>query len=244
MPKLTILLSSFNRPRRLSNSIESVLAQTYQDYRLIVLDDNSPRAEIRSVIESYIEKDSRVSAIYGTATPEYKKNICTFGEMINSGLDSSDSDYVSYLCDSATFLPNRCQQLIDYLEVYDDCDVACDLQHYYRKDAEGNIVHQEERVETGIVEIMNGQSLVDRLTPANFLDHNSIMESRNNIRWSEDVKHWHIIDWERWIRMAKEGLYFHQLNLLGEVKNVGIDSTGLLTGQGKSLQEIIEIRSQ
>lgn len=41
MPRISVILTSFNHEKYLGESIDSVLAQTYQDYELIILDDAS-----------------------------------------------------------------------------------------------------------------------------------------------------------------------------------------------------------
>lgn len=41
MPKVSILLTAYNRPEMLKKAVDSVESQTYKDYELIILDDNS-----------------------------------------------------------------------------------------------------------------------------------------------------------------------------------------------------------
>lgn len=59
MPKVSILLTSYNHASFLSEAIDSVLAQTFEDFELIIWDDNSTD-ESWQIIESYT--DARIRA--------------------------------------------------------------------------------------------------------------------------------------------------------------------------------------
>jgi glycosyltransferase involved in cell wall biosynthesis len=58
MPKHTVILGSYNRPRMVNQAIVSVLGQTVGDFQLIVADDGS-NDETQAVIRRLIKNDSR-----------------------------------------------------------------------------------------------------------------------------------------------------------------------------------------
>ena len=41
MPRVSVLMSAYNHSKFIKESIESVLNQTYQDFELLIIDDNS-----------------------------------------------------------------------------------------------------------------------------------------------------------------------------------------------------------
>ena len=45
MPKVSILLTTYNRPKMLKKALDSIFSQTCQDYEIILLDDNSNNSE-------------------------------------------------------------------------------------------------------------------------------------------------------------------------------------------------------
>ncbi len=55
MPKVSVILPSYNYAMLLPRAIDSVLAQTFQDWELIIVDDGSPDGSV-SVIESYLRE--------------------------------------------------------------------------------------------------------------------------------------------------------------------------------------------
>jgi glycosyltransferase involved in cell wall biosynthesis len=61
-PRVSVLVANYNYARYLGSAIESVLAQTYQEFELIVCDDGSTD-DSRDVCSSYAMRDSRVRLV-------------------------------------------------------------------------------------------------------------------------------------------------------------------------------------
>src|SRR5262245_16746177 len=53
-PKVSVIISTYNRPERLDTELASVHAQTFRDYEVIVVDDCSPDADrVQAVLEKW-----------------------------------------------------------------------------------------------------------------------------------------------------------------------------------------------
>ena len=63
MPLVSFVMPNRNKAQYLSESIDTVLAQTLVDIELIVVDDDSTDNS-RDIIEGYRNKDNRVRSIY------------------------------------------------------------------------------------------------------------------------------------------------------------------------------------
>ena len=61
MPKVSILLTSYNHEKYIGESIESILNQTYTDFELVILDDASTDNSVK-IIKSF--KDKRIKPIF------------------------------------------------------------------------------------------------------------------------------------------------------------------------------------
>ena len=89
MPKVSVIIPTYNRSEYLRKSIESVLKQTYQDYELLIIDDcstdNTP-----DVVKEF--SDSRVL---------YFKNLSNEGiaAVRNRGINNSKGEYIAFLDD-------------------------------------------------------------------------------------------------------------------------------------------------
>lgn len=61
MPFVSVIMSVYNEPLEiLTESIESVLNQTYTDFEFIIVIDNPNFLEARFLIESFAKKDNRI----------------------------------------------------------------------------------------------------------------------------------------------------------------------------------------
>lgn len=59
MEKINILMATYNGRRYVGKQVESILNQTYKDFRLIISDDGSTDSTVK-ILEEYEDKDSRV----------------------------------------------------------------------------------------------------------------------------------------------------------------------------------------
>ena len=57
--KISVLTASYNYENYISETIESVLNQTYKDFEYIIFDDGSTDKSLE-IIEKYAQKDSRI----------------------------------------------------------------------------------------------------------------------------------------------------------------------------------------
>jgi hypothetical protein len=58
-PRVSVLVTAYNREHYLAEAIDSVLAQTLEDFELIVSDDGSADGSVR-IAEEYVRRDPRV----------------------------------------------------------------------------------------------------------------------------------------------------------------------------------------
>jgi glycosyltransferase involved in cell wall biosynthesis len=57
--QISIVMPAYNAERFLAEAIESVLAQTWKDFELIILDDGS-QDRTREIAQDYARRDARV----------------------------------------------------------------------------------------------------------------------------------------------------------------------------------------
>ena len=88
MPKVTVIVPVYNVEQYLRRCIDSILAQTFGDLELILVDDGS--ADSSGVIcDAYAEKDSRVKVIH-------QKNSGVSAAR-NTGLDAAEGEYIAFV---------------------------------------------------------------------------------------------------------------------------------------------------
>ena len=105
------------KTRFLDEAIHSVIAQTYQDWQLVIVDDCSPE-DLKSIVEPYLA-DSRV---------EYYRNEKNCGAMDvvdnwNICLSHCTGDYVICMGDDDRLLPNCLEEYKMLIEKYPELNV-------------------------------------------------------------------------------------------------------------------------
>lgn len=114
-PKIIVLLATFNGIQWLPEQIESILNQRDVDLQIVVSDDLSTDGT-RELLESYANKDSRV-----TLLPSYEKFGCAsknFYRLI-SEVDISDFDYIAFADQDDIWLASK---LSDLAKIAHDCN--------------------------------------------------------------------------------------------------------------------------
>ena len=61
---VSLMITIYNRQPLLAATIESILAQTYRDFELVIWDDGSTD-ELVFIAQRYAEKDDRIQVVLG-----------------------------------------------------------------------------------------------------------------------------------------------------------------------------------
>lgn len=92
MPKISVIVPIYNVESYLHRCVDSILAQTYQDFEIILIDDGSPDG-CPQICDEYAAKDNRIHVIH-------QKN-GGLSAARNSGIDwvftNSDSDWLTFI---------------------------------------------------------------------------------------------------------------------------------------------------
>jgi len=104
---VSVIIPTFNSAKYIENAIESVLAQTLQNFELIIVDDGSTD-QTRAVVTKYTKKDSRVRYIYqnnsgGAAAPK------------NTGIRMSNAEYIAVLDADDQWMPSKLERQVRLL---------------------------------------------------------------------------------------------------------------------------------
>ena len=131
--KFSILVPAY-KPQFLAECIESILAQTYQDWELILVNDASPY-DIESIVSKY--EDERI---------HYRKREQGFGaerlvENWNDCLKYATGDYVINMGDDDKLLPNCLADYDALLEKYPGRDIYHTRVEYI--DEHSNVIEQQ-----------------------------------------------------------------------------------------------------
>jgi glycosyltransferase involved in cell wall biosynthesis len=101
-PTVTVVMTSFNYARFLRRAVESVVQQTWDDWRMIIVDDCSTDGSW-AVIEQWRQKDARITAIRNPSR-------LGFVGALNRGVREARSEFVAILDSDDSWLPERLEK--------------------------------------------------------------------------------------------------------------------------------------
>jgi glycosyltransferase involved in cell wall biosynthesis len=119
-PLVSVILPTHNGSKYLREAVDSCLAQTYQRWELILVDDCSTDAT-PMIIEEYVARDPRIRSI------RHETNL-KLPAALNTGHAAALGEYLGWTSDDNRFLPNALEEMVLFLEeqrevglVYTDC---------------------------------------------------------------------------------------------------------------------------
>lgn len=118
-PKVSIIMPCYNSEKYIEKAIQSVLDQTYRNFELIIIDDDSTD-KTWEIIEQYEKKDFRVIC---TKKDENEKGI---SKSMNKGIEMARGKYITRMDSDDIIIPEkifRQVQFLDKNEEYGVCSV-------------------------------------------------------------------------------------------------------------------------
>jgi len=182
-PKISVVIATYNRPQFLQRAIDSVLAQTFKDFELIVVDDHSDKPPNIKLPES----EDRLIAMRLPHNTGYAVKPRNVGIMIARG------DYISYLDDDNVYLPNHLEVLYEAI-TKNQADVVYGDRIYKSNNPN----------ETKFMGKQSYPYNLKQIEMGNYIDTSDIMHT---IQAINDVGYWDIF-WERkadWLLMVRFG---------------------------------------
>lgn len=105
---VSIVLPVYNGERFLSESIDSIIAQTYQNWELIIIDDcssdNSPE-----IAKNYAKKDTRIMYYRNEQNLKLPRSL-------NRGFSLSKGEYLTWTSDDNMYLPDALYKMVNAMK--------------------------------------------------------------------------------------------------------------------------------
>jgi len=115
-PLVSVLMTSYNRENFISEAIESVLASTYKNFELIIVDDCSSDSTLE-IAKQYEVKDSRLKVF---------KNIKNLGDYANRNEAASHASgkYLKYLDSDDIIFPWGLSTMVQCIEAFPNAAIG------------------------------------------------------------------------------------------------------------------------
>lgn len=125
---VSIIMPVFNSEAFVAKSIDSVIEQTYQNWELIIVDDNSTDNSLK-IVKEYCEKDARIKLINNKETLGAARSR-------NKALDAAKGRWISFLDSDDLWARQKLETQIKYMI---ENSYAFTCSNYYVIDEQGKI---------------------------------------------------------------------------------------------------------
>lgn len=128
MARISVLMGIYNCAPYLQEALDSLYAQTYQDFKIILCDDGS-KDETYAIAQRNAEEHDNIVLIRND------RNI-KLAATLNHCLEYADTEYVARMDGDDISVPERFQKEIDFLDLHSEIDFVSSPMIYF--DEEGD----------------------------------------------------------------------------------------------------------
>jgi len=228
-PQVSILIPCFNRVEYLRDAVDSVLAQSFRDWELIVADDGSGPQTLDYLADLEQRTRARVLRLEHTGNPGIVRNVA---------LKAARGAYVAYLDSDDVWLPTKLDRQLALQRRQPErrwSYVAMDRIH-----ADGRLMRGEPRRPTP--EGMIFEPLL-RLVAAN-VSMSSVMAERALLErlggFDEDLPFFEDLDLMMRLSLASEVAVVREplVRMRSHAQHYSADRIGMLSGRARLLQKM------
>ena len=154
MPEISVILPVFNSEEFIGKAIESVLAQTFEDFELIIVNDGSTDSS-KDIIDSFIDDRIRIISQSNQGP----------GAARNNALKMAQGSYVMYLDSDDWFCPDALEVAYSEITKYDS-----DFTFFKMINYDGERYYENDWFELKTLQVFENKVFNPRETPGSIFD--------------------------------------------------------------------------
>ena len=181
---VSVIIPTFNRAHTLSRAIESVVAQTFGDWELIVIDDGSSD-ETPSVVSQF--SDERIKFV--------RQKRAGVSAARNRGIESTERPWISFLDSDDYWQPTKLERQFSLLDSYPDLSVCYTNEIWIRRGIRVNQKRKHRKYGGWIYEYCLPLCII---SPSSVVLRRSLLEKKGRFDESFPVCE----DYELWLRLT------------------------------------------
>ena len=185
-PVVSIVMPAYDAIPYISESIQSVLDQTFQDWELIIIDDAS-KDETEPLIKDFMKKDARIT-LHSLPVNQGA------GFARNLGIKASKGDYICFLDADDLWKPHKLETQLDFME---ENKLSVSYSSYELINEEGKSLQQ-------VVKALDRLSF-SKLLRANYIGNLTGMYKAKNLGKIYNPPIRKRQDWGMWLQAVKKG---------------------------------------
>ena len=195
IPKVSVIIPTYNRLDRLQTALASLAAQTYQDFEVIVVNDAG--CDVGFVVAACADQHRIM-----TIAHDRNRGLAAAR---NTGLHAAKGKYIAYLDDDDRYLPNHLETLVSFLERSEYKAAYTDAWRVQERKSNGDYVEIGRDVPYSY-DFRPADLLVSNYFPVLCVMHDRACLEEIGLFDESLFAH---EDWDLWIRMATRFPFKH-----------------------------------
>jgi len=201
-PLVSVIMPAYNARQYITESIESVIAQTYKNWELIIVDDNSTDSTA-SIIKEFTLKDPRIKYLYQDRGRQ--------GKARNKAIKNSNGDYIAFLDADDLWEQSKLEVQIDAIE--NSPDITLLFTQGFILQPDGDSIPMDVKVQN-----WSFQNDIDLFITQNQIPILSVLVKKQALvdvgYFSEDPAIQNAEDYHLWIKLLKQSTFLSIPNRL------------------------------
>ncbi|MBX7054537.1 MAG: glycosyltransferase family 2 protein [Pyrinomonadaceae bacterium] len=223
-PLVSVIIPTYNRARYISETIESVLGQTYPGIEIIVIDDGSTDGT-RIIVEKF---SNSVQYVWQENSER--------GASRNHGLRLATGEFISFLDSDDLWIPDKVEEDVKYFQDNPNVGVIFTDAIQINADGEPNKLLKA-RSNTGLV--------TDKILENNFVLMATHMVRTELVRsiggFLEERELSGSEDWEMWVRLSTKTSFAYRPKATAKIRTHDENSMGNAAGMDRSMNYAVDV---
>ena len=233
-PLISIVMPSYNHGKFISKSIDSILNQTYTNWELLIIDNNSTD-ETTDVLKKY-KSEKRINVFY-------VNNKGLIGYSRNIGLNKAKSEYIAFIDSDDLWSSTKLKECICYLKNYDFIfhDVKIKFLSNFKKSIIRLPVFYNIENNTLKTLLLSGNPIVN----SSVITKKSLLIKVGGIDETKEINR--SVDYHTWLKIATVANRFkHLKKILGEnlIHENNLSLQNMMPSTKSATEQFIHLLSQ
>ena len=194
--KVSVVMSVYNSEKYLKSAIESILAQTFSDFELIIINDKSQDSSL-AIMKSFQEQDPRVIILNNESNIGLTKSL-------NRGLSVAHGEYIARMDADDISVPERLEKQVRFLDEHPNYSFVSCIARYINENGEVEQMRMFPETNEEIYEMM---PKVDAVMHPGVMFRKKDIEKIGN--YCEDFRV--VQDYDLWFRGMAAGYKFYNI---------------------------------
>ncbi len=194
---ISVIIPSYNYEKYIGTTLQSLIAQTLQEWECIVVDDGSTD-NTKKIVTDFAVLDKRIKYIY--------QNNAGQSSARNNGLRIAKGEYIQFLDADDLLEPLKLEYQVEFLQKHPEIDIVYGETRYFRTEFPDELRYSmSDPDEPWMLKISGfGKDLLEKLVSRNIMTISSPLIKKRVINRVGDFDSTlePLEDWDFWVRCA------------------------------------------